>query len=91
MKFTEKEKLQAMALKFYQCQKWEPASGDFYTSTRYDLELYQVVSIDGEKIRTRYVNTGDFGTSTTDWELAIFLTEGFGPFRVHVPKEVLDV
>ncbi|MCB5411797.1 hypothetical protein [Pseudogemmobacter faecipullorum] len=84
---TMRQKLAALSLRFYQGMMWEPKPGDYYTTSRADLELYQVVSVEGGKVRTRYCN----GKTQTisEWPEAEFTSGGFGPKRVHVPDFVL--
>ena len=85
---TERQKLLAMAHKYYNHQEWIPQKGDYYTSSRADLELYQVVDVTDTKVCTIYVN----GSGTvSEWDKETFLTEGFGINRVHVPKFVFTV
>ena len=63
--------------------KWKPKAGDYYTSSRPDLELYQVISVEGGKIKTVYT---DSKTDPAEWDESGFLTDGFGPNRIHVPE-----
>lgn len=86
--FTTDMKLQALALKYYSGVKWEPKAGDYYTSSRADLELYQVVEVTDTKVKTMYLN-GDKNVS--EWEKDGFTKEGFGVNRVHVPDFVFGM
>lgn len=87
MRLTFQQKLNALAYRFYQGSPWEPKAGDYYTTSRADLELYQVVSVDDKFVRTRYTE----GSSThSKWPREEFLTGGFGPKRVYVPDFILD-
>lgn len=88
MKLTETQKLEALAARFYQGLEWKPKAGDLYTTSRADLEVYEVVDVTGGKVFTRYTEGGDWGVS--EWPEAEFLTEGFGPNRVWVPPHVLS-
>lgn len=88
MKLTQTQKLHALAYRFYQGAAWTPKAGDFYTTSRADLELYQVVSVEGGIVRTRYTEGSD---AISEWQEAGFLTEGFGPKRVFVPEWVLNL
>lgn len=85
-KLTYQQKLDALAYRFYQGAAWEPKAGDFYTTSRADLELYQVVSVEGGVVRTRYTEGSD---SISEWPEAEFLTGGFGPKRVFVPEWII--
>lgn len=83
---TEKQKLQAMALRFYQDLKWVPAAGDYYTTSRADLELYRVAKIENGKVYTEYcAKPGEL----TEWPQDKFTDYGFGVRRVFVPTFVL--
>lgn len=86
---TTAQKLQAMAHRFYQGQEWKPQLGDYYTTSRADLELYRVVAIDRDEdaIFTEYTTAPG---NLTVWKLDGFTTEGFGPRRVHVPLFILE-
>ena len=84
MILTPKQKMEALAYRFYQGGTWVPKAGDFYTTSRADLEVYQVVSVDGGKVRTRYTDGGT--DAIAEWDGVGFLTEGFGPKRVYVPE-----
>ncbi len=88
---TNEQKLQAFANKYYLGGvEWEPKSGDYYTSTRADLELYQVVEVTEDKIKTRYCNPQG-GDSISEWDRSTFLTEGFGINRMHVPEWIFTL
>lgn len=86
MKLTFQQKLDALAYRFYQGAEWRPNAGDYYTTSRADLELYQVVSVDEDVVRTRYTEGSD---AISEWPADDFLTGGFGPKRVFVPDWVL--
>lgn len=84
---TAGQKLQALALRFYQCLEWAPKAGDYYTTSRADLELYKVVDVRDGKVFTTYLPEG--GT-VAEWPAEEFLSEEtFGRCRVHVPDWVL--
>lgn len=87
MRLTPTQKLNALALRFYQEQTWAPKAGDFYTTSRADLELYRVVKVEPEVITTEY--TTNEGVHSV-WPAAGFLTEGFGPKRVYVPEWIIN-
>ncbi len=87
MKLTPQQKLDAFSHRFYSNGQWEPKAGDHYTTSRADLELYQVVSVDENIVRTRYTEGSD---TIAEWPAAGFLTEGFGPKRVFVPEWILS-
>jgi hypothetical protein len=86
-KLTYQQKLDALSYRFYQGAQWTPKAGDFYTTSRADLELYQVVSVEGGIVRTRFTEGSD---AIAEWAEDGFLTEGFGPKRVFVPEWVLN-
>lgn len=79
---TPMQKLHAMAYKYYSGIKWEPKKGDYYTTSRADLELYQVVDVTETKVMTKYLVGSD---TISEWDKDRFTTEGFGVNRVHVP------
>jgi hypothetical protein len=86
MKLTPQQKLEALALRFYQGQEWTPKAGDLYTTSRADLELYRVVEVREDVIVTEYTEgCADCAT----WPATEFLTEGFGPNRVWVPDWII--
>lgn len=85
---TVKQKMLALSNAMYQGGvPWTPAPGDYYTSSRPDLELYLVVCVNETHISTMYTDGSD---DVMHWPKAGFLTEGFGPNRIHVPKWILD-
>lgn len=86
-KLTYQQKLDALAYRFYQGARWVPKAGDFYTTSRADLELYQIVDIKDGVVLTRYTEGSD---TISKWPEDGFLTEGFGPKRVFVPEWVLN-
>lgn len=88
MKLTYQQKLEALSYRFYQNGTWTPAAGDFFTTSRADLELYQVVAVEGGIVKTRYTE----GTDTiSEWFEDGFLSDGFGPKRVFVPPWVMKM
>lgn len=87
MRLTEAQKLTAFEARFYQGLEWTPKAGDFYTTTRADLEVYEVVSVEGGIVRTRYT---EWDSGVSDWPESEFLTSGFGPRRLWVPPWVLE-
>jgi vacuolar-type H+-ATPase subunit I/STV1 len=84
---TERQKLNALANRFYNGIKWEPKKGDYYTTSRSDLELYQVVEVTDDKVKTTYLTPN---SQISEWDKDKFLTEGFGANRVHVPNWVIE-
>lgn len=86
-KLTYQQKLDALSYRFYQGGVWTPKAGDFYTTSRADLELYQVVSVENGVVRTRFTEGTD---AISEWAEDGFLTEGFGPKRVFVPEWVMN-
>mgnify|MGYP003407540240 CR=1 FL=1 len=92
---TEKQKLEALSLKYYQNLKWEPEAGHFYTTARSDLELYYIVKIENGIVFTCYTRQYNMSfpsaTPMAEWALDGFTTEDFGPRRVWVPPFVLNM
>jgi hypothetical protein len=84
---TPRQKMEALSFRFYSNQKWAPAALDYYTTSRNDLELYQVVRIDDEFVYTVY--TTDPKKNESKWKRDEFTTQGFGPCRVWVPLWIL--
>jgi hypothetical protein len=82
---TEYQKLLAFEYKYYNFISWNPKEGDYYTSTRADLELYKVVKITDDKIFTIYCSNP---SNIFEWDRNSFLTEGFGLQRMYVPDFV---
>lgn len=88
MKITPEIKLEAFAAKFYQGMIWEPKKGDYYTTTRADLEVYQIVDVDDKYVYTKY----DYDVESSNiskWEKDKFLSEGFGTRRMWIPEYLL--
>ena len=82
MQITAEQKLQALALKFYQGHQWQPKAGDYYTTSRADFELYRVVKVETGVVYTEYcTNPGEI----SEWPETEFTKYGFGPKRVYVP------
>lgn len=87
---TERQKLAALALKYYQGFNWEPKEGDYYTSSRADLELYRIAIIQDGIVSTEYCRNHDVPSVRAAWDLDGFTTSGFGPRRVYVPDWILE-
>jgi hypothetical protein len=87
-KLTTEQKLEALALKYYQDYQWQPKTGDYYTSSRNDLELYLIVLADDKLVHTVYCNP-EMGKEVSVWKVDEFLT-GFGVKRVYVPDLILN-
>lgn len=87
MKLTPTQKLHALAYRFYQDAEWSPTAGDYYTTSRADLELYQIVSIEKGTVSTRYTEGTD---AISKWPEQEFTAAGFGPKRVFVPNWILN-
>ena len=87
-KLTAEAKLQAFQSKFYQGVEWEPKKGDYYTTTRADLELYQVVDVDDEFVYTTYLYED---SPISKWDKNKFTTEDFGIKRMFVPDYLLKM
>lgn len=85
---TTDQKLNALAFKYYQGAKWEPKTGDYYTTSRNDLQLYQIVEANEMVVKTRYCDPSK-GDSISEWSTENFLLD-FGVNRVHVPHFILE-
>ncbi len=88
-KINERQKLAALAMRFYQGMKWEPKVGDYYCLTRDGLELFQIRSSDGENFFLRKVGPNDAQDLSDAWPIADFQT-GFGINRVWVHPVILE-
>jgi len=87
---TPMQKLHALANRFYQGGvQWIPKKGDFYTSTRADLEIYEILDVTEDKIKT--VNLTAKSSIVSEWDKETFLTEGFGINRVWVPHFIFNL
>lgn len=87
IEISEKQKLEAMANKFYSGMEWNPKVNDYYTTARADLEVFKVLKIEDGYIYT--VMVGGNQKTPEKWDLNGFTTEGFGPNRVHIQPWVL--
>lgn len=85
---TYQQKLEALGARFYSYLQWTPKAGDYYTSSRPDLELYRVVKIENGIVFTEYCTSPG---SLAEWPESEFTTQGFGPQRVWVPDWVLRI
>lgn len=88
-KLTSNQKLEALANKYYSNQIWNPKKGDYYTSSRNDLELYQIFNEDDKFFYTQYCSD-DYGDNSEEWEKEKFLLD-FGVNRVYVPNYIFDI
>ncbi len=86
---TYQQKLEALSLRFYQGMLWTPKAGDYYTTSRADLELYRVVAVEGGMVKTQYCDQSK-SSAVSSWPEKEFTSEGFGPKRVWVPDFVLS-
>jgi len=89
---TPWQKLQALAMRFYSRMEWPlpVLPGQYYTTSRADLELYQVVDVKDGKIYTRYCDP-ERGGSISIWSEEEFLSpETFGYPRVWVHPAYLE-
>jgi hypothetical protein len=89
-KLNNDEKLLALKLKYYDDQQWSPTTGDYYTSSRNDLELYQIVNEDNDYFYTNYCDPDKKTETPSSWLKSEFTTVGFGLKRVHVPEWILN-
>jgi hypothetical protein len=86
---TQNQKLNALAAKYYSGLQWNPKTGDYYTTSRADLELYQIVTADEKIIKTKYCDPQK-GDVISDWETESFLKD-FGVNRVWVPEWIFSL
>lgn len=86
---TEKQKLEALSARFYQRLKWNPKSGDYYTTSRSDLQLYYISKIEGGIVFTNFCDSPS--KKDDEWDFSGFTSEGLGPMRVWVPNWVFDI
>lgn len=85
---TREQKLQAIALKYYDGLEWTPKKGDYYTSCRNDLELYRIVGEDEHYFETNYCNPKQTTPNPAQWPKVDF-KKGFGEKRIYVPDFIL--
>lgn len=86
-KLTPMQKLYALSARYYQGVNWQPQKGDYYTSSRADLELYQIIDIHDGIVTTIYC---DKQCSPQNWNEKEFTSIGFGMKRIHVPLWILE-
>ena len=86
---TYSQKLEALSLRFYQGMTWNPKAGDYYTTSRADLELYRVVKVEDGMVKTQYCDQRNTD-AVASWPVEEFTSAGFGPKRVWVPDFVLS-
>ena len=80
---TSEQKLSALSLKHWDNLEWKPKKGDYYTSSRDDLELYEIADEDEEYFYTKYCGE-HYGDGLQKWSKETFLQD-FGVHRVYVP------
>lgn len=83
---TAEMKLEAFAVKYYNGLQWNPKKGDYYTTTRADLELYQVHDIDEDFVYTIYT---DRECEVQRWDKDKFTTQDFGIRRMWIPDYLI--
>lgn len=86
-KLTLEEKLQALSSKYYDGLEWQPKKGDYYTTSRNDLELYQIVDENETTFFTSYLDEKK-SPEPHEWSKQKFLQD-FGERRVYVPEFIL--
>jgi len=82
------QKVEAMSLKHYDGYQWKPKAGDFYTTDRNDLELYQIVDEDEDHFCTNYCDHENRTDEPAIWLKDSFLRD-FGIHRCHITHELL--
>lgn len=87
-KLTQNQKLEALALKHYSGLEWIPKKEDYYTTSRNDLQLYQIVDENETHFFTNYCDPHMKTENPEPWEKDDFLKR-FGERRVYVPDFVL--
>lgn len=85
---TTEQKLQALSLKYYDGLEWYPKKGDYYTTSRNDLELYQIVDESEKTFFTNYLDDKKCD-KPHEWNKNSFLKD-FGERRVYVPNFILE-
>ena len=86
---TPWQKLSALAMRFYQNRNWDPDVGDYFTTTRADLNLYQIVGMDHGKVRTKSCDPTK--SAILSWDLEHFLIDPtIGYARVWVSTTFLN-
>ena len=91
---NERQKLAALAMRFYQGMQWEPKVGDYYTLTRESLELFVINRSDGENFYIKKVfhagqPDNQYEEQVDPWPIASF-KEGFGVNRVWVHPVIFE-
>ena len=86
---TLTQKLNAISHKHYSNVEWFPKTGDYYTTSRADLELYQIVEANESVIRTKYCDPSK-GDTVSEWPTEDFLRY-FGLYRVWVPDWIFEL
>jgi hypothetical protein len=86
---TYKQKLQALSSKYYDGLEWQPKKGDYYTTSRNDLELYQIVDENETTFFTNYCGEKK-SPEPHEWLKTEFL-ENFGVNRVYVPDFIFYI
>jgi len=86
---TVEQKLQALSSKYYDGLQWTPKKGDYYTTSRNDLQLYQIVDENETTLFTNYCGKNK-SDQPHEWSKRKFL-EDFGERRVFVPEFVLKM
>lgn len=92
MELTAEQKLKAFDYRYYQNQIWQPKKGDYYTITRDELCLYQIVDETDTSfyIILVYSNNGSYQESPDQWLKDEFLS-GFFNCRLYVPNWILGL
>jgi len=88
-KLTAEQKLQALSSKYYDGLEWQPKKGDYYTTSRNDLELYQIVDENETTFFTNYLDEKK-ALEPHEWSKKQFLKD-FGERRVYVPDFVFEM
>lgn len=85
---TARQKLAAFELRFYQFQAWEPKVGDYYTVTRAELVLFQIVGRDDQA--GEWIVFSNQYDQEHRFAIEGFTTQGFGPSRLWVPEWIFE-
>ena len=85
---TIEQKLEAVSLKHYYFLEWKPKKGDYYTTSRNDTQLYQIVDEDDDFFYTNYCDKS-FVSENSKWSKESFLKD-FGERRVYVPDFIFN-
>jgi len=85
---TCQQKLHCFGLKYFQNYEWKPEIGDYFTTTRADLELFQITRI--EERNVFWINAKEPNSLEQRDDLSGFSCLGQGSIRLYVPDFILE-